>query len=608
MTDTFCPMPWITQSTRNNGDLRICCQANVGEDQGLVRKTIEPRPYYYFVRTQTKYNPDPMLYIANRIAGKKTTTTEITNKTFHNVKDIIKNAWVSKTALFRATYVDDDSPEHLTTMMMFTSMASAEQYVKKTDIADSFKELDFDYAIEQIMMTHDDTEKWVAEIRNRYEAKDRILQESRLDLTYFDLWSFRNVSKVYNAKDAVLNDARNVPMLKQARLDMLEGKWPNACKRCEDEEAAGIRSRMQYENERWSADNTWNIEKAIQATADDGSINTDEVPVVFYDLRFGNLCNLKCRMCGPTDSSQWYEDQVKMYGNKYQDTQGIVELQKDNKGKYKPIVDIYGWYENSTMWPQLEENMPKIRHLYLVGGEPLMINEHYAFLQKCVDRGEAHHIVLEYNTNITNIPDRAWNIWKHFEKIEIGASVDGIGKVVEYIRHPAKWDILERNIRLLDNAEGNFKLWLAPTIGVVNSMHLPDMVIWVLEQNFKRFNTQAWKPPVTPHPLHHPKWLNMKILPADVKKHITRHYMKSKPLIKDLIYAQTDKGPALKEKLYNRTSDMLDKYATFLNQDDWSDLMPKFWELNDKLDSIRSESLQDAVPELYELIKHTRPQ
>ena len=605
MTDTFCPMPWITQSTRNNGDLRICCQANVGEDQGLIRKTIEPRPYYYFVRTQTKYNPDPMLYIANRIAGKKTTTTEITNKTFHNVKDIIKNAWVSKTALFRATYVDDDSPEHLTTMMMFTSMASAEQYVKKTDIADSFKELDFDYAIEQIMMTHDDTEKWVAEIRNRYEAKDRILQESRLDLTYFDLWSFRNVSKVYNAKDAVLNDARNVPMLKQARLDMLEGKWPNACKRCEDEEAAGIRSRMQYENERWSADNTWNIEKAIQATADDGSINTDEVPVVFYDLRFGNLCNLKCRMCGPTDSSQWYEDQVKMYGNKYQDTQGIVELQKDNKGKYKPIVDIYGWYENSTMWPQLEENMPKIRHLYLVGGEPLMINEHYAFLQKCVDRGEAHHIVLEYNTNI---PDRAWNIWKHFEKIEIGASVDGIGKVVEYIRHPAKWDILERNIRLLDNAEGNFKLWLAPTIGVVNSMHLPDMVIWVLEQNFKRFNTQAWKPPVTPHPLHHPKWLNMKILPVDVKKYITRHYMKSKPLIKDLIYAQTDKGPVLKEKLYNRTSDMLDKYATFLNQDDWSDLMPKFWELNDKLDSIRSESLQDAVPELYELIKHTRPQ
>ena len=306
----------------------------------------------------------------------------------------------------------------------------------------------------------------------RYKEKDLIVPESRLNLTYFDQWDFRNVNKVYNAKDAILSDARNVPMLKQARLDMLEGKWPNACKRCEDEESAGIRSRMQYENERWSADNTWNIEKARAATQTDGSIDVNEVPVVFYDLRFGNLCNLKCRMCGPTDSSQWYEDQVKMFGNTYQDTQGIVNLQKDGKGKYKPVVDIYGWYENSSLWGQLEENMSKIRHLYLVGGEPLMINEHYAFLQKCVDRGEASHIVLEYNTNITNIPDRAWNIWKHFERIEIGASVDGIGKVVEYIRHPVKWEIIERNMWALDNAEGNFKLWLAPTIGILNSKNI----------------------------------------------------------------------------------------------------------------------------------------
>jgi hypothetical protein len=43
-----------------------------------------------------------------------------------------------------------------------------------------------------------------------------------------------------------------------------------------------------------------------------------------------------------------------------------------------------------------------------------------------------------------------------------------------------------------------------------------------------------------------------------------------------------------------------------MNQEDWSDLMPKFWELNSKLDDIRDEKLQDAIPELYELIKHTR--
>jgi hypothetical protein len=606
MTETFCPMPWITQSTRNNGDLRICCQANVGEDQGLIRKSIESKSFYYFVQTIVKYNPNPNLYIKNRLAGKQTTT--IATDVFHSDREMVKNAWVSKTALFRATYYDDTCPEHMISEMLFTTLAHAEAYHKKrVEQQKIFKEHDYEFETEIIIRTFADTKEWVSNIREKYKAKDNIIEESRLILTYFDQWDFHNVGDVYNAKDAVLNDARNAPMLKQARLDMLEGKWPNACTRCKNEEAAGIRSRMQYENERWSADGTWNLKKAISATNADGSINVGEVPVVFYDLRFGNLCNLKCRMCGPTDSSQWYEDQVKMFGNKYQDTQGIVELQKDNKGKYKPVVDIYGWYEDSSMWRQLENNMPNIKHLYLVGGEPLMINQHYAFLQKCIDAGHADHIVLEYNTNITNIPDRAWNIWKHFKQIEIGASVDGIGKIVEYIRHPVKWEMLERNIQTLDNAEGNFKLWLAPTIQIINSMHLPDMVIWVLKQNFKRFNSQAWKSPVTPHPLHHPKWLNMKILPDKAKKYITRHYMKSKPLIKELIYAQTTKGPNQKEKLYNKTSEMLDNYAKFLNKDDWSELMPKFWELNTRLDDIRGESLQDVVPELYELIKHTRP-
>ena len=50
-----------------------------------------------------------------------------------------------------------------------------------------------------------------------------------------------------------------------------------------------------------------------------------------------------------------------------------------------------------------------------------MIDQHYEFLQRCIDRDESQHITLEYNTNITNIPDRAWNIWKYFEKIEINA-------------------------------------------------------------------------------------------------------------------------------------------------------------------------------------------
>jgi hypothetical protein len=607
MTQVFCPMPWITQSTRNNGDLRICCQANVGEDQGLIRKSVESKPYYYFVEARLKYIPDPSLYIKNRFAGKK--TVEINSKTFHDAVITTKNNWVSKIALFHATYYDEDWPEHIVDSTIFTTIEEAENnYNKSQEMKNTFEEFEFEFQLDIIKRSVEDTSSWVSTMRERYKTKDRIIHESRLKLIYFDQWDFRNVGNVYNAKDANLNEARNNSMLKQARLDMLEGIWPQACKRCEDEESAGIRSRMQYENERWSQDNTFNFEKAVQVTASDGSINTSEVPTIFYDLRFGNLCNLKCRMCGPTDSSQWYDEQVKMFGNTYQDTQGIVELVQDEKGRYKPKIDLYNWYENSAFWEQLEANITDIRHLYLVGGEPLMIDQHYEFLQKCIDRNESHHITLEYNTNITNIPERAWDIWKYFEKIEIGASVDGVGKIVEYIRHPAKWRILERNMRRLDDAEGNFKMWLAPTIGILNSRHLPDMIIWVLEQNFKLINAQSWKPPITPHPLHHPKWLNIKILPPEAKKEITEYYEICKPRIRELIFSQTDKGPEKKEELYSKTIALLDNYAIFMNNDDWSELLPKFWELNTKLDNIRGESLENAVPELYNLIKYSKPE
>ena len=60
---------------------------------------------------------------------------------------------------------------------------------------------------------------------------------------------------------------------------------------------------------------------------------------------------------------------------------------KDKKGKYKPEIDIYNWYENSQFWKQLESNIADIRHLYLVGGEPLMIKEHKQFIEEIIRQG-----------------------------------------------------------------------------------------------------------------------------------------------------------------------------------------------------------------------------
>ena len=103
---------------------------------------------------------------------------------------------------------------------------------------------------------------------------------------------------VYNAAVDDLTEARNASLIKEVRKDMMEGKWHTECVRCMHEEQSGLSSRRKMELTNWP---TVRAETVAEHTAEDGTIDTD-FPVEYYDLRFGNLCNLACRMCGPTDS------------------------------------------------------------------------------------------------------------------------------------------------------------------------------------------------------------------------------------------------------------------------------------------------------------------
>ena len=222
--------------------------------------------------------------------------------------------------------------------------------------------------------------------------------------------------KEYNARNADLKKVRNSQLSKEIRRYMMEGKWHPECVRCQTEVEANMNARIDYENKIWIERGDFNWEDLLSKTDADGTIREDEINCSFYDVRFGNLCNLKCRMCGPTDSSMWYEDQVKLWQDSYKDSHGRVQLIKNAKGKYEPEVDLYNWHTSDHYWVQMDNNIDQIRKLYIVGGEPLMIDRHYEFLQKCVDQDCAKNIIVEYNTNLTNIPQRAWDVWKHFKQ------------------------------------------------------------------------------------------------------------------------------------------------------------------------------------------------
>lgn len=437
MKDTFCPIPWIFQAVRNNGDIRVCCQANVTKNQGVVR--------------------------------------------------------------------------------------------------------------------HED-------------------------------------GKPYNAGRDNMSEARNATLMKEIRKNMLNGVWSEECTRCMSEEASGLNSRRQYELENWKFD----LDEAVSITELDGSIS--QPPISYYDLRFGNMCNLACRMCGPTDSHTWYEQWIDYHGGDgYDDTHGRVTLKKNEKGRL--YTNDYDWHNSESFWEQIEKNISNIDHVYMAGGEPMMIERHYEFLQKCIDSGYAKNIIIEYNTNMTTLPDRVLKMWTYFKQVRVGASIDGMGDVVEYQRWPLKWKSAYRNLKKLDDYAYNNKniiAWIALTVTVYNVWHTPEFMWWKLkESGFKAINSTKKRPVITHHVAHGPKRANIKILTPELKIKLQEYYNEWI----DRVNGDNEITPLQKEKF----ADILASILKFSNSADMSDQIPQFIKFTKYLDGKRNQNILDVSPQYQRL-------
>ena len=389
----------------------------------------------------------------------------------------------------------------------------------------------------------------------------------------------------FNAGKDNLSDARNTDMMKAIRLNMLNGEWSDECGRCKNEEESGLVSRRTYENEHWQMD----FDSVKSKTKIDGSIDPVDFPVVYYDLRFGNFCNLKCRMCGPTDSSAWYDDWIKLTGtNKFKDTSGIMEI-VDN------TVAAFNWPEYEPFWEQLEANIHNIEHVYFAGGEPMLIERHYDFLERCVEAGAAKHIIVEYNTNMSTLPTRVTNLWKSFKQVRVGASVDGMGAVQEYQRSPAKWDKTLDNLRKVDALPSNIVSWLAFTVTAYNVNHMIDFMKWKLsESEFKKFNSTNRRPIITHHVAHHPKHLNVRVLPDAYKKNVTKRFNEFLQWVNDNNY---------NEYVIKQAEDIVKGVTSYMNSESYYDShWNEFIKYTKQLDSIRDENLLDVEPQFKEYI------
>ena len=260
-----------------------------------------------------------------------------------------------------------------------------------------------------------------------------------------------------------LSEAYNSNYMKDLRQQFLDGKKPKSCDRCWDEEDAGRTSKRL---------NSKNRLKNLIAGMDFTTDTSDNL--IFLDLKLGNICNLKCRICGSYSSSKWAQEEIDIY--------------PENKSARANLVAGRWPRESKEFWRDLTELLPKIRYLEFTGGEPFLIDEHFDLLQQAVDLGVADKIEIHYNTNTTQVPKRGLKLWPHFKAVEIALSIDDMGKRFEYQRYGASWDTaianLEKFYTLLANTR-NVTLQICLTVNALNIYYIDELAEWVSGQNFQ---------------------------------------------------------------------------------------------------------------------------
>jgi MoaA/NifB/PqqE/SkfB family radical SAM enzyme len=164
---------------------------------------------------------------------------------------------------------------------------------------------------------------------------------------------------------------------------------------------------------------------------------------IWLQLKLGAKCNLTCRTCSSGSSNQWLKADA-ITAIKETEPKLQKKLQREYvKNKQQESSFIY----EEKFWQELKDITPELEYITFTGGEPLLIDEHYDYLQWCVENNYAKNITLDYITNATiGIDDHKKNLWSNFKQVELIISMDGTGKLAEYIRTGLNWNEAEENI------------------------------------------------------------------------------------------------------------------------------------------------------------------
>lgn len=244
--------------------------------------------------------------------------------------------------------------------------------------------------------------------------------------------------------------------LVEMRKQMKQGIWPKQCINCQVKESKNLTSPRLKELEIYSNKSTVELKHLI--------------------LRVGNICNLRCIMCGPWASNQWYNDYVELNNSiEFKNNQQTYTLDKKSNGDYF----IKNSSLNADRWENVLETIlthsNELEKISFHGGEPMVSKLHYKIVAELIKHGKSQNVSLEYFTNFFQIPEQFFNTVNSYKKVIFNISLDGVGSINDAVRWPSKYLEIENNIHQM-KSKSNVELKIHHTINILNCEHVVDFI------------------------------------------------------------------------------------------------------------------------------------
>ena len=381
-----------------------------------------------------------------------------------------------------------------------------------------------------------------------------------------------------------LEDIWNNESMLRIRSQVLNDERPKECETCFSLEDQGVESLRQRHIKGVIPEARINLYPNALDSLNDDYTMPFQIPTM--EIKLNNLCNLKCRMCHPMDSTSWNDwNEVEEFYIKENNflPKKIHDLNLINKPHLKEFDDNPNW------WDSFSKVIPYFRRAEFAGGEPLMDPQHYKILDMLVPYG--HQIEIKYATNLSMLGKNNRNIfeyWPKFKSVAVNVSIDGIGDSYEYIRGNASWSELINNIKQIQELPNISRIVGAVAVQVSNALVLDKMIKYFLDDLGIVFYTNMVK---------YPNVLSVQTLPIDLKNTVYNRLR--------LVQRELPEYKLVKEhpKLLGITDEQINGIINFMFAKDEHHLWADTVEFNRRLDNSRnSRKFVEVTPEFKNYI------